>query len=59
MRYTNGQTKTTAYIRLSSFPNTRRFAACWKQSVGADLRCWRRGYWSAGDAGFGTLQSGW
>ncbi len=58
VRYTNGQTKTTAYIRLSSFPNTQGLQPAgnnqWVQTYAAGEEVTGL----PGDAGFGTLQSG-
>ena len=58
VRYTNGQTKTAAYIRLANFPNTQGLQPAgnnqWVQTYAAGDEVTGL----PGDAGFGTLQSG-
>lgn len=58
VRYTNGQTKTAAYVRLANFPNAQGLQPAgnnqWVQTYAAGDEVTGL----PGDAGFGTLQSG-
>lgn len=58
VRYTNGQTKTAAYVRLANFPNTQGLQPAgnnqWVQTYAAGDEVTGL----PGDAGFGVLQSG-